>query len=35
MDWRGERVKRFCDSVPEVWRRQCVAAAGEALALVS
>jgi hypothetical protein len=35
MDWTGGRVKRYCDSVPEPWSKQCFATAAEALALVS
>jgi hypothetical protein len=35
MDWRGERVKRYCGSVPETWREPCLAEAAAALALVS
>jgi hypothetical protein len=35
MDWTGERVRRYCESVPEAWRGSCLAAAAETLALVS
>jgi hypothetical protein len=35
MDWTGERVRRYCGSVPDAWSKQCFTAATEALALVS
>jgi len=35
MDWTGDRVKRYCESVPQAWSKQCFATAADALALVS
>jgi hypothetical protein len=35
MDWTGGRVRRYCESVPEPWARQCFATAADALGLVS
>jgi hypothetical protein len=32
MDWSGERVNRYCTSVPSAWQESCFASASEALA---
>jgi hypothetical protein len=35
MDWSGERVNKYCMSVPTDWRDSCLTTAAEALALMS